>query len=99
MENYLKTSAVKKLFDCQKEDFENQVILVDKNLKDADYKEGEKFEAITDKLKTLLDDNEYAKVNDMIIQYELFKFNHEDLMFYLFYKLALKDGISLKNLN
>ena len=96
MENYLDISVIKKLFEFQKTEFENQIIEKDKALKEADLNERVLFNKISNYLKDILSEKEFENVSKIIDDYELAKFEHEDIMFYLFYQLGLADGIHFK---
>ena len=96
MENYLDISVIKKLFEFQKTDFENQIILRDKALKEADLNERLLFNKISCYLKDKLSEKEFEDISKIIDDYELAKFEHEDIMFYWFYRLGLTDGIHFK---
>ena len=96
MENYLDISVIKKLFEFQKTEFENQIIGKDKALKEADLNERVLFNKISNYLKDILSEKEFENVSKIIDNYELAKFEHEDIIFYWFYQLGLTDGIHFK---
>lgn len=98
MEYYLEETAVNKLFTYQKDEFENQIIRKNKELKQADLGEGKATDNVLNMLKEMLDNNQYSNINSALIDYELAKEKHGDLLFYWFYKLGLSDGMSLKNI-
>ena len=81
----------------KKKEFENQLISVDNELSKAEKDEGEKFEAITDRLQELLKDKDYFEINKMFIDYELAKFKHEDMMYFCYYILGFNDSSKLNN--
>lgn len=95
MENYFKVNPIQKLYLYQKEEFENQIVTIDTALKKAETEEVTKFDIITDKLQELLKDKDYSEINKMIIDYELAKFKHEDMMYFWYYKLGFNDSSKL----
>ena len=92
MENYFEINPIEKLYLYQKEEFENQIVNMDTILKKAEIEEGAKFDMITEKLQELLKDKDYSKINKIIIDYELAKFKHEDMMYFWYYKLGFNDS-------
>ena len=99
MENYMNMSIIEKLFNYQKEDFENQLIKQDIELKKADIKEGNSFENIINMIEKEFNKEQYLKFNNLLEDYELAKFEHEELMLFYFYKLGFLDGLNIKNEN
>ena len=92
MKNYFEINPIEKLYLYQKEEFENQIVNMDTILKKAEIEEGAKFDMITEKLQELLKDKDYSKINKIIIDYELAKFKHEDMMYFWYYKLGFNDS-------
>ena len=95
MKNYFEINPIEKLYLYQKEEFENQIVNMDTMLKKAEIEEGSKFDMITDRLQELLKDKDYSEINKMIIDYELTKFKHEDMMYFWYYKLGFNDSSKL----
>ncbi|MBR1802749.1 MAG: hypothetical protein IJ777_02100 [Clostridia bacterium] len=95
MENYFNVNPIEKLYLYQKEEFENQIVNINITLKKAETEEVAKFDIITDKLQELLKDKDYSEINKMIIDYELAKFKHEDMMYFWYYKLGFNDSSKL----
>ena len=99
MENYMNMSIIEKLFNYQKEDFENQLIKQDIELKKADITEGNSFENLINMIEKELSKEKCLQFNNLLDDYELVKFEHEELMLFYFYKLGFLDGLNIKNEN
>ena len=65
------------------------------DIKKTEIEEVAKFDIITNKLQVLLKDKDYSEINKMIIDYELAKCKHEEMMYFLYYRLEFQDFFKL----
>ena len=95
MENYFKVNPIEKLYLDQKDEFENQMINLDTELKKAEVKESKIFEVLTNKLQELLNDKDFSEISKMFENYETIKSKYEDMMCFWYYKLGFNDSHKL----